>query len=153
MCPISFETVLWKPPKNSKQIFLFKIIAINCSILVDAIFQPMHCSRKISNRNSLQFRHYRCLNVTYGCISVPLQLHFQLQKCEIVEQTHIRRVRGWLSLLHEQCTVPIVLLSAHLVQILHTVFFFFFKSSDRMWWTKVFGIPVLSTIILLQGDQ
>ncbi len=31
---------------------------------------------------------------------------------------------GWLSLLHEQRTVPIVLLSTHAAQIVHTVFIF-----------------------------
>ncbi len=48
-------------PKSSKQIFLFKVIAINFNTLVGAIFQLMHCSQKISNRNSLQFCSYRSL--------------------------------------------------------------------------------------------
>ncbi len=95
--PISFETVFRKPqkknPKNSKQILLFEIISINCNVLVGAIFQSMHCLQKISNRNSLQFRCYRCSNVTYGCISVPLHLHFQLRKCKIVGRIQIRRVQ------------------------------------------------------------
>ncbi len=98
--PISFwdyaSKTTKKIPKNSKYISLFKVIAINCNTLVGMIFQPMHCSQKISNRNSLQFRCYRCLNVAYGCISFPLQLHFQLRKRKIVGQTQIRRVWGWL---------------------------------------------------------
>ncbi len=94
--PVSFETMPRKPAKKiskSSKIFLFKVIAINCNILVSVIFQLMHCSRKISNRNSLQFCRYRCLNVTYGCILMPLQLHFQLRKRKIVGWTQIRRVR------------------------------------------------------------
>ncbi len=98
VCPISFETALRKSPKkipkNSKQNFLFKVIAINRNTQVGAIFQLMHCSQKISNRNSLQFLRYRCLNVAYGCISVPPQLHFELGKRKIVGQTQIRRVQG-----------------------------------------------------------
>ncbi len=43
-----------KIAENSKQILLSKVIAINCNILIGAIFQPMHCSQKISNRNSLR---------------------------------------------------------------------------------------------------
>ncbi len=54
----------------------------------------MHCSRKISNRNSLQFCRYRCLNVAYVCILVPLQLHFKLRICKIVGPTQIRRLWG-----------------------------------------------------------
>ncbi len=110
--------------KNSKQIFLFKVIAINCNTLIGTIFQPMNCSQIIIDGNSLQFRRYRCLNVAYGCISVPLQLYFQIRKRKIVERAQIRRVRGMLSLLHEQHAVPIVLLSIHATQIMHTVFVF-----------------------------
>ncbi len=83
-----------KISKNSKQIFLFKVIAINCNTPVGATFQLVHCSQKISNRNSLQFHCYRCLNVAYGCILVPLQLHFQLQKRKIIRRNQIRRVWG-----------------------------------------------------------
>ncbi len=129
-------TVLRKPPKkspnNSNQIFSFKVITVNCNILVGTISQPMNSSQKISNRNSLQFHRYRCLNIAYGCISVPLQLHFQIRKPKIVGRTHIRRIQGWLILLREQHAVPIVLLPTHVAQIVHTVFIFF-KSSDRMW--------------------
>ncbi len=96
--PVSCETAsktTKKIPKNSKQIFLFKVIAINCNTPVGVIFiKPMYSSWKINNKNSLQFRHYRCLNVAYGCISVLFQFHFQLWKCKIVRRTQIRRVRG-----------------------------------------------------------
>ncbi len=127
MRPISSKTVLRKPqkkiPKHSKQIFLFKVIAINCKTQVGAIFLQMHCSQKISKRNGLPFHRCRCLNVAYGCISVPRQLHFQLQKRQVVGQTQIKRVwgGGWLSILHEQPAVPIVLLSTHVTQSMHTV--------------------------------
>ncbi len=145
-----------KISKNSKHIFLFKVIAINCNTLVGVVFQRMHCSWKISNRNSLQFYRYRCLNVAYGCISVPLQFHFQFQKHKIVRRTQISRVWGWLSLLYEQRAVPVVLLSTNAAQIVHS--FHFFKSSDRMRWTMVFGIPyspyhpIASTVVVLQNS-
>ncbi len=133
--------IIWKTPevysashkfwnctkKNSKKLnkfFLFKVITTNCNTLVGAIFQRMHYSRKISNRNSLQFRSYKCLNVAYGCILVPLQLYFQLWKNKIVGWTQIKRVRGWLSLSRTQQTAYIVLLSIHMAQIVHTVFVF-----------------------------
>ncbi len=139
--PISFETVLWKPPKkilkNSKQIFLFKVIVINCNTLVGAIFQLMHRSQKISNGNSLQFRHCRYLNVAYGCI----QLHFQIfnfRNAKVSGGIKSGEYGGWLSLLHEQRTVPIVLLSTHVAQIVYIVFVFF-KSSERIWRTMVFS--------------
>ncbi len=145
-CPISFETVLRKPSKKIKQIFLFKVIAINCHTLVGAIFQVMHCSQKISNRNSLQFRHYRCLNVAYGCISVLLQLHFQLRKCKIVgglksgEYAGMVKSFAWATgCSHCSAVNTCGTNRAHS--------FHFFKSSDRMRWTMVFGIPILSTII------
>ncbi len=143
MHPLSFETVLWKPPKkiskNSKQFFLFKVIAINCNSLVGVMFQPMHCSQKISNKNSLRFRRYRCLNVVNGCISVPLQLYFQLWKCEIVGWTQSRRVRGkvksfaWTTWCSRCSTI-----NAWGTYRTHS--FLFFKLSDRMRRTMVFGI-------------
>ncbi len=113
-----------KTIKKSSKIFLFKVIVINCNILVSAIFQPMHCSRKISNRNSLQFCCYRCLNVTYGYILVPLQLHFQLQKRKIVGRTQIRRVRAVVKSFVGTMCCSHCSLSTHAVQIVHTVFVF-----------------------------
>ncbi len=98
----------------------------------------MHCLRKISNKNSLQFRHYRCLNVAYGYILVPLQLHFQLRKCKIVGWTQIRGVWGWSSLLREQHAVPVVLLSTYMAQIMHTVFVFSNHQREcGEWWCLV----------------
>ncbi len=117
----------------------------------------MHCSQKISKRNSLPFCRCRCLNVAYGCISVPLQLHFQLQKRQVVGQTQIKRVWGWLSIWHEQCAVPIVLLSTHAAQIMHTVFLF---SNHQIecgeWWFLVSCTlhyhPTISTVVILQNS-
>ncbi len=51
-------------------------------------------------------------------------IHFQLRKRNRVGRTQIRRVRGWLSLLPEQWAVPVVLLSMHVAQIVHTVLVF-----------------------------
>ncbi len=149
MRPISFETVLQKPPKkipkNSKHFFKFKVIAINCSTLVGAIFQLMHGSQKISNRNSLQFHCYRYLNVTYSCLSVPLQLHFQLRKRKIVGWTQIRRVRGQLSFLCEWLSVPVVFLSMHAAQIVHTVFIFSNHQIEcSEWWFPIFVLSAIS---------
>ncbi len=111
MSPISFETVLRKPlktiPKNSKQIFLFKVISIDT--LVGAIFQPMHCSQKISNRNSLQFRRYRNFECRY------------FGSAKWLGRLKSREYGGWLSLLPEQ---HVVLLSTYAAQMVHTVLIF-----------------------------
>ncbi len=143
--------------KNSKQIFLFKVIVINCNTLVGAIFQPMHCSQKIGNRNSLQFRRYRRLNVAYGCILVPLQLHFQLQQCKIVLRNQIRRVRwivkpfAWTT----RCSHCSAINTCGTNRV-HS--FRFFKSSDRIWRTMVFSTrtllyyPTTSTVVVFQNS-
>ncbi len=99
----------------------------------------MHHSWKISNRNSLHFHRYRCLNVAYGCISIPLQLHFQLRKRKIFMRTQIRRVRGMVKSFAwttrcSHCSA----VNAFGTNRTHS--FHFFKSSDRMQWTMVFGI-------------
>ncbi len=124
--------------KNSKQIFLFKVIVINCNTLVGAIFQPMHCSQKISNGNNLQFCRYRCLNVAYGCILIPLQLHFQLQKC--VGWNQIRRV-WWIVKPFAWTTHCFHCSAINTCGTNRVHSFRFFKSSDTMWRTMVFSTP------------
>ncbi len=132
-----------KISKNSKQIFLFNVSASNCNTLIGAIFQLMHCSQKISNKNSLQFYHYICLNVAYGCIAVPLQLHFLLWKRKIVGWTQIRKVPGMVKYFAwTVCCSRCSAVNACGTNRAHS--FRFFKSSDRMQRTMVFGIVQLA---------
>ncbi len=107
----------------------------------------MNCSQKISNKNSLQFCRYWCLNVAYGCILVPFQPYFQLLKRKIVGRTQIRRLWGivkcftWTTRC-SRCSA----VNACGTNSAHS--FRFFKSSNRMQRTMVSGVPVLSTIVL-----
>ncbi len=78
---------------------------------------------------------------------IPLQLHFQLRKCKIVGRTQIRRVRGIVKSFTQtthcsHCST----VNACGTNRAHS--FHFVNSSDRMWWMVVFGIPLLTAIIL-----
>ncbi len=81
-----------------------------------------------------------------------LQLHFQLQKRKIVERTQIRRGRGMVKSFAwttrcSRCSA----VNTCGTNRAHS--FCFFKSSDRMQWTMVFGIPYsLLTSVVLQNS-
>ncbi len=119
----------------------------------------MHRSRKISNRNSIQFCRYRCLKVAYGCILVSLQLHFQLQKCKIIEQTRIRRVcrmvKSFVSTTpcSHCCAINTLFPLFCCQRMRHKLCtqFSFFQIIRQIVVNNGFWYPVLSTIILQQA--
>ncbi len=117
----------------------------------------MHCLRKISNRNSLQFCHYWCLNVAYVCYWSLFISIFNFGNAKQSGRLKSGEYCGWLSLLREQHTVLIVLLSTHTTQIAHKVFIFSNHQTecDKRWFLVSSTLryhPTTSTAVIFQNS-